>query len=46
MKTYWDMTPEERTKIGVDYGLSGCLEYNPQNTFDLGDVEKVLPLKI
>lgn len=46
MKTYWDMTPEERTKIGVDYDLSGCLEYNPQNTFDLGDVEKVLPLKI
>ena len=44
MTSIYDVEKEERErleKVGVDYSLSACLEYNPQS-FDLQNVEKVL----
>lgn len=44
MTSMYDMTKEDQERLklaGVDYSLSGCLEYNSQ-PFDLLDIEKVL----
>ncbi len=40
----WNLSDVRRKNlesVGVDYSLSGCLEYNPQS-FDILDIEKVL----
>lgn len=49
MKSYWDMNREERdawnaekAKRGIDYDLEACLEYNPQQGFDVSDIERVV----
>lgn len=41
---YWDLSDEQKErleKIGVDYDLHACIEYNPQ-AFDLQDIERVV----
>jgi hypothetical protein len=38
---YWE-NREECERRGIDSDLSSCLEYNPQNGFELKDVNRVL----
>lgn len=39
---YYDMPKEFIERTGIDYDLGACLNYNPQNTFTLEDIAKVL----
>jgi hypothetical protein len=42
---YYELTKEKRDEIeerGVDYDLRACLEHNPQEKFDIYDIEQVL----
>lgn len=39
--SYYD-NPEKYEAIGADYDLVACLQYNPQDTFNIDDVAKVL----
>lgn len=44
MTSIWELSKEQQETMknaGVDYSLSGCLEYNSQ-PFELTDIEKVL----
>ena len=40
MTSFWD-APEKFERMGVDYDLDACLQYNPQ-PFTIHDIEKVL----
>jgi hypothetical protein len=39
--SYYDNTTEYNL-IGIDYDLEACLEYNPQDLFNIKDIDKVL----
>jgi hypothetical protein len=40
---YYD-DPEAFAKRGIDYDLDACLEYNPQGTFTVLDIDRVLAM--
>jgi hypothetical protein len=39
--SYFDNEQEYHNR-GIDYDLHGCLKYNPQDTFAVGDIDRVL----
>lgn len=41
MTTIWDMNAEKAKEVGIDYDLSGCIEYNDTG-LDLVDFKKVM----